>query len=67
MITPAEKEIIDLLVLAWNKFIRLDEQHPCDKNEFMQGIHQAQQIIMIRDVRRNNPEIFPIYEGENEE
>lgn len=67
MITPAEKEIIDLLSMAWNKFIRLDEQHPCDKNEFMQGIHQAQQIIMIRDARRNNPEIFPIYEGEKEE
>jgi len=67
MITPAEKEIIDLLVLAWNKFIRLDEQHPCDKSEFMDAIHKAQQLIMIRDARRNNPEIFPIYERENEE
>lgn len=61
MITPAEKEIINLLSTAWNKFIKLDEQHPSDKYEFMDAIHKAQQLLMIRDARRNNSEIFPIY------
>lgn len=53
-----EQEIIDLLALAWNKFLHLEEQHPCDREEFMRAIHQAQHLIMIRETRRNHPEQF---------
>jgi len=53
-----EKEILDLLALAWNEFLHLEEQHPQDKMEFMRAIHQAQHLIMIRETRRNHPEIF---------
>jgi hypothetical protein len=28
--------------------VKLPEQHGCDKQEFMQAIHEAQRIVMAR-------------------
>jgi hypothetical protein len=52
-ITEDEKDVVDLLAMAWNKFTALPEQHPCDRPEFMQAVHAAQCIIMARPTQRN--------------
>jgi hypothetical protein len=60
--TPAEKATINLLAEAWNSFLTLPEQHIWDHQEMMHLIHGAQRIIMQREARRNNPDIFAIPE-----
>ena len=52
MITPAEQEVLDSLADAWNKYIRLQEQHPEDRTEFMRAIHVAQNIVLARPTCR---------------
>jgi hypothetical protein len=54
-----ELEIISLLVNVWNKYLELPEQHCCDRQEFCDAIHRLQHLVMIRDARRNHPDIFP--------
>lgn len=50
--TAEEKDILHLLALSWNQFLRLPVQHPNDIEEFMHAIHEAQRIIAIRGVRK---------------
>lgn len=58
--TPEEKKTLNLLSDAWNSFIKLPEQHIWDHQEMMHLIHDAQRIIMQRETRRNNPDMFLI-------
>ena len=51
---------MNLLAMAWNQYLTLEIQHPCDRQEFLDAIHRAQHLIMIREVRREHPDIFPI-------
>ena len=50
-----EGKIMDFLVASWNKFVKLDKQHPDDKRDFCDGIHKCQHILMSRVLRRNYP------------
>lgn len=50
--------ISDLLVRVWNTFLELDPQHPDELNDFKNGIHQLQYVLMARGARRSNPEIY---------
>lgn len=58
---PEEQEIMDNLVSAWNKFIKLEKQHPCDINEFGDSIHKLQGILALRPLRRQYPEYWKSY------
>ncbi len=49
--TKNEYEVLELLALAWNKFIALPNQHPQDTDEFMRAIHEAQRIVGVRPIR----------------
>lgn len=62
--TPEEKEILDLLGEAWNKYVKLKPTHPMDKEEFCAGIHMAQKTLSMRILRRDYPDIYPTYEDE---
>lgn len=53
-----EKEILQFLVQAWNKFVELENEHPQDTNEFCTAIHDAQKIIALRVARRVDPETW---------
>jgi hypothetical protein len=55
-----EKEINNLLVKAWNKFLKLKKQHPCDEQDFCGGIHQCQYVLGMRLARQYEPKIFPV-------
>lgn len=53
-----EKEVMELLVQAHNKFIDLPVQHPNDKQEWVSKFHELQRMLMARVAVRANPEIF---------
>jgi len=57
-IPKEEKEIMDLLVQAHNKFIQLEPTHPSDISEWVDGIHRCQHVLQARIVRRDHPDVF---------
>lgn len=56
MITPAEREVLDVLGEAADKFAALEPEHGSDMEEFVLAIHAAQNIVLsrpgLRDYRR---------------
>lgn len=60
MLEDKEKEILNCLVDAWNKFIQLDRQHPGEHNDFADGINKCQYVLGMRIARRTVPDVFPI-------
>lgn len=55
-----EFKLIEMLADVWNGYLELLEQHPCDRQEFCDAIHRLQHLIMIRETRRNHPDMFPM-------
>jgi hypothetical protein len=47
-ITEYEQRVVAVLGQAWNMFLELPDLHPSDRQEFMQAIHQAQNIVLAR-------------------
>lgn len=56
--TKEEKEIMDLLVKAHNKFIQLERDHPQELNEWINAFHILQNALIYRIVKRDYPEVF---------
>lgn len=56
--TPAEQEILELLVEAHNKYVRLPIQHPDDVKDWVNKLHDLTRVIMVRPTVRKYPEIF---------
>ena len=54
-----EQEILKDLAAAWNKFVELDRYHPSELSEFAQAMHTLQQLIGMRILNREHPELFP--------
>ena len=54
-----EGEIMDLLIKAWNKYIKLEVQHPNETNDFATGIHICQHLLGVRILRRDYPIGWP--------
>jgi hypothetical protein len=59
-LTQQEGKVMDALVEAWNEYIKLEKQHPSDIDEFKNGIHKCQHALIIRVLRREFPEGYPI-------
>jgi hypothetical protein len=60
-LTEAEKEVVNLLAQAFNKFVELKEKHPADDQEFCSAIHDAQKTVAMRVARRCNPDVWKQY------
>ena len=56
--TEEEKEIMDLLVQAHNKFVKLNPTHPSDVSDWVNSIHGLQNVLGGRVLRRDYPETF---------
>jgi hypothetical protein len=63
--TKQEKLIMDLLILAHNKFVDMDQMHPDDKREWVDGIHRCQNVLKGRVVTRDYPDIFYNLQNKN--
>lgn len=61
-----EKEIMQCLVDAWQKYLKLEETHPSHNKDFSDGIHKCQDVLMHRIVQRDYPSDFPTYKKEKE-
>lgn len=57
-LTKQEGKVMDSLVEAWNNFLKLEKEHPSDTQEFCNGIHQCQHILMCRILRRDYPRAY---------
>ena len=60
-LTKEEGVVMDSLVYAWNNFLKLDTTHPDEINSFADGIHDCQQLLMNRVLRRDYPCGYPSY------
>jgi len=56
--TIQEKEIMDLLIDAHNKFMKIRPVHSSHIDEWINGIHKCQNVIIGRIVIREYPHIF---------
>jgi hypothetical protein len=57
-LTEDEKEVLNHLVQAWNKFIALPNQSEHNLREYQTAIHQCQQLIALRVARRADPDVW---------
>ena len=62
MLHDDEKKVLDLTTDLWNTYIKLSVQHPEDQDEFRHALHVLQHLVMIREPRRNHPDLFYIQE-----
>ncbi len=56
--TKQEEKIMNLLVKAHNEFLEIKQTHPSDINEWVDGIHRCQNILILRIMRRDYPKDF---------
>ena len=59
-ITEDEREVGDLLAMAWNKFCKLPVLHHADSEEFVRAIHAAQNIVLARVGLRSSQVYRPL-------
>lgn len=59
-LTKKEKEVLTKIGDAHKAFIELEQQHPDDIRDYINGVHIMQGLIMQRVARRTSKE-FPIY------
>lgn len=59
--TPTERKIMLYLVNAVNQFKKLKISHPSHTQDFIDGIHKCQYVLMHRIVQRKYCKYFPIY------
>ena len=56
--TEQEEEIMNLLVEAHNKFVEMEQMHPDDMREWVDGIHKCQNVLKGRVVTRDYPDVI---------
>jgi hypothetical protein len=56
--TPEEKEIMNLITQAHNRFVQLESTHPSEIKDWVNGLHSLQGVLGNRVLRRDYPEIF---------
>ena len=60
-VTKKEKKVCDLLIEAWNGYIKLEVQHPSEQTDFTNAIHTCQQLLAIRVARKSEPKMYPTH------
>ena len=60
-ITDEESQVLKKIGEAYKAFMELEQQHPDDLRDFVNGVHIMQGLIMQRIARRVDPETFPTY------
>lgn len=62
-----ENDVSTALVSAWESYIKLEQSHPEDMHEFLNGIHICQKTLYMRILRRDYPQGYPSYQYNKEE
>lgn len=58
--TEEERAIMNLLIEAYKRFLKLDATHQSHIKDFADGIHRCQDQIIHRIVQRDYPDDFPM-------
>jgi hypothetical protein len=53
LLNKDEIEVLELLVMAYNKFLLLEQLHYYHQKDFMDAIHKAQRLVMVRPTARD--------------
>lgn len=56
--TKEEQEVMDLLVEAHMKFIKLPRTHVSERDEWILSFHKIQNLLCMRTLRRDYPKYF---------
>ena len=56
-----EREIMNLIVEAHNKYVLLEKTHPSDIKDWVDKIHCLQDILTRKILQRDYPNDFPSY------
>ena len=59
-----EEKIMNCLAEAFNLFKELEETHPSHNQDFQDGVHRCQDVVIHRIVQRDYPTEFPTYKEE---
>jgi len=51
-----EEKVMNLLIKAHNEFLKLKRTHPSELQEWIAGIHQVQNTLIQRILRRDYPQ-----------
>lgn len=62
-----EEQILKKLADCWNEFAELKQQHPSERDDFLNGIHKCQYVLSMRFARYSRPDLFPEKEETNNE
>ncbi|CQR09268.1 TPA: hypothetical protein ACTR19_001336 [Yersinia enterocolitica] len=47
-----EQRVAQMLGDAWNQYLKLPIEHPCERDEFCRAIHVCQSIVLARPAVR---------------
>ncbi|HHM0700999.1 TPA: hypothetical protein ACREY0_001802 [Yersinia enterocolitica] len=47
-----EQRVAQMLGDAWNQYLKLPIEHPCERDEFCRAIHVCQSIVLSRPAVR---------------
>lgn len=61
-LTEEEKLILNLLATSYNNFIKLNNKHPRENQEFAAVIHTCQYLIAKRVAARVDPDFWEKYD-----
>lgn len=61
LIPEQEQKVMDALVLAVQEFNKLPVTHPSHNQDFVNGIHACQNVLIHKIVQRDYPTKFPTY------
>lgn len=56
--TDREQQVMDKIVEAHNLYVELESTHPSDTLEWVDAVHRLQQILGLRVLRREMPDVF---------
>ena len=55
-LTVEEQEVMDDILNTWDKYLKLEKQHPEEVKEFGYAVHLMQGLLAMRVVRRDYPD-----------
>lgn len=56
--TQQEENVMQLIITAHKEFLKLEEGHPNEMQEWVKGIHELQNVLISRMARRMYPNYF---------
>ena len=59
--TPAEQDVSDKIVAAWDALVALPDHAGHDLEDFARCFRRIQQILAMRQCRRTDPDMYPTH------